>query len=138
MSQSSKMDAIGQLAGGVAHDFNNMLSGIIGATQLLQIPLLENDDKKGLEFVDMILNASDRAADLTAKLLAFGRKNEENSASIDLHQIINDTIAIFNRTIDRNISITYSKSAHNSIIVGNSASLQNKILNLLIYSSHPI
>ncbi len=136
LSQSSKMDAIGQLAGGVAHDFNNMLSGIVGAAQLLQLPLIENKDEEGLEFVGMILSAADRAADLTAKLLAFGRKNEESSASIDIHQTISDTIAILNRTIDRNISITYSKSAINSILVGNTTSLQNSILNLGINASH--
>jgi PAS domain S-box-containing protein len=100
LNQSRKMDAIGQLAGGVAHDFNNMLTGISGAAQLLQLPK-HNLSSKGLNLVDMILNASQRAAELTAKLLAFGRKEELTFEAIDINEIIDSTIEIFNRTIDK-------------------------------------
>ena len=67
LAQSQKMDAVGQLAGGVAHDFNNMLGGIMGAAELLQ----EDLDDAGSDYVEMILNSAQRAADLTRKLLSF-------------------------------------------------------------------
>jgi len=135
LNQSRKMDAIGQLAGGVAHDFNNMLTGISGAAQLLQLPK-HNLSSKGLNLVDMILNASQRAAELTAKLLAFGRKEELTFEAIDINEIIDSTIEIFNRTIDKKIKIKVNKSAHNTIIFGNKSALQNALLNLGINASH--
>ena len=134
-AQSRKMDAIGQLAGGVAHDFNNMLSGIMGAAQLLQSPK-QNLDKKSLIFVEMIMKAAQRAADLTSKLLAFGRKSAISSTSINIHKIVDDTIAIFNQTIDKRIKITTIKNAENFTIIGDNSALQNSFLNLGINASH--
>ncbi len=133
--QSKKMDAIGQLAGGVAHDFNNMLAGIMGAAQLLQIPE-RNLNKKSLELVEMILKATKRANDLTTKLLAFGRKGKVTSTSINVHKIIDDTIAIFSRTIDKKIKISVATNAKNSIVIGDDSALQNSLLNLGINASH--
>ncbi|MCK5681685.1 HAMP domain-containing protein, partial [bacterium] len=100
LDQSRKMDAIGQLAGGVAHDFNNMLAGIMGAAQLLKSPK-RNLDRRSIEFVDMILGASERAADLTTKLLAFGRKKSIAPTDIDVHNTIDDAVAILDKTIDK-------------------------------------
>ncbi|MGL1934501.1 MAG: PAS domain S-box protein [Fibrobacterales bacterium] len=135
LNQARKMDAIGQLAGGVAHDFNNMLAGIIGAAQLLLNPK-RNLDQKSLEFVEMIINASNRAADLTGKLLAFGRKGKIISTSIDIHRIIDDTVSIFNQTIDKKITISLSKNAENPMVTGDDSAMQNSILNLGINASH--
>lgn len=129
LSQSRKMDAIGQLSGGVAHDFNNMLGGIVGAAQLLQSPKI-NLGEKGLKYVEMIIEASSRAADLTAKLLAFGRKGKITSASMDVHAIIDDTLAILESTIDKKINISVSKNAENSTVVGDTSALQSVLLNL--------
>ncbi|MGL1891465.1 MAG: response regulator [Spirochaetaceae bacterium] len=135
LQQSRKMDAIGQLAGGVAHDFNNMLTGIIGAAQLLQNPI-RNLDEKGLAYVEMILDASNRASDLTTKLLAFGRKGKIISTSIDIHTIVDDTLALFNRSIDKKIRISASKNAEQSTVIGDNTALQNSLLNLGINASH--
>lgn len=134
LNQSQKMDAIGQLAGGVAHDFNNMLGGIIGAAELLQSPEIDLN-QIGLNYVNMILEASNRAADLTAKLLAFGRKGKVSSTSIDVHYIIDDTLTLLKRTLDKKIEITVLKKAKNSIIVGDNSALQNSFLNLGINAS---
>ncbi|MDA3811485.1 MAG: response regulator [Spirochaetaceae bacterium] len=135
LRQSQKMDAIGQLAGGVAHDFNNMLSGIMGAAQLLKLPK-RNLDEKGLKFIEMILDASTRAADLNTKLLAFGRKGKITSTSIDIHKIVDDTLVLLNRTIDKKIKISVSKNAENSLVTGDNSALQNSLLNLGINASH--
>ena len=135
LNQTHKLDAIGQLAGGVAHDFNNMLAGIMSASQLLKSPK-RNLDQKSLNYVNIILQASIRAADLTAKLLAFGRKGKISSTIVDLHNIIDETIAILNRTIDKKISIKTQKEALYSTVIGDESSLQNLILNLGINASH--
>ena len=135
LGQARKMEAIGQLAGGVAHDFNNMLSGIMMSAQLLMKPK-RGLDKKGLEFVDIILKSSSQAADLTKKLLAFGRKETVNTEIISVHEVIRDTVTILTKTIDKRISIISSFTAEHNIIIGNSSSLQNALINLGINSSH--
>ncbi|MCK5782847.1 MAG: cache domain-containing protein [Desulfobacterales bacterium] len=135
LNHARRMEAIGQLAGGVAHDFNNMLSGIMTATQLLQNPK-RGLDKKGLEFTDIVMNASSQAAELTKKLLAFGRKEAINSDIINVHEVINDTVTILQKTIDRKISILTLLEAKNSIIKGNASGLQNVLINLSINASH--
>lgn len=135
LQQSQKLDAIGQLAGGVAHDFNNMLSGILGAAQLLKMPGIGLDEK-GLKYVDLIVKSVSRSADLTAKLLAFGRKGELASTAIDIHAIIDDVQAIFDRTIDKNIQIIIEKNALHTTIIGDNSAIQNAIMNLGINSSH--
>jgi PAS domain S-box-containing protein len=135
LNHKSKMDAIGQLAEGMAHDFNNVLSGIIIASQLLQEPD-RHLDESGREYVEMILQASERATDLIKKLMAFGRKDNKMFSSIDIHTIIDETIALLNRTIDKKIKISVLKKAELSIVVGDDSALENSLLNLAINASH--
>lgn len=135
LSHSRKMDAIGQLAGGVAHDFNNMLGAIIGAAELLKSPE-DSLDADQIEFVDMILKASTRAADLTTKLLAFGRKGKITSCDIDIHEVIADTVSILNSTIDKIISISVSNNADKHIVTGDVSGLHNAFINIGINASH--
>ena len=135
LNQSRKMDAIGQLAGGIAHDFNNMLTGIMGAAQLLKLPT-RNLDEKGNEFVDMILKASNRAADLTNKLLAYSRKSMNSFASIDIRDVVDDTISIIENTIDKKIDIFVNKHVENSVVMADKSDLQNAFINICINASH--
>lgn len=135
LNHSQRMDAIGQLAGGVAHDFNNMLGGIMGAAELLKSQN-KNLDKKGLKLVEMIFKASTRAADLTAKLLSFGRKGKIASTTIKLHNVIDNTTTILKRTIDKRVSILIIKKAKNDIIIGDGSELENIFINMGINASH--
>ncbi len=135
LNHHRKMDAIGQLAGGVAHDFNNMLGGIISAAQLLKSPK-RNIGEEGLKFADMILKAAIRAADLTAKLLAFGRKGRISFTYINIHNVIDDTVAILNRTVDKKIQLQVSKDAQNHTVVGDNSGLQNALINIGINAGH--
>ena len=134
LNHSRKMDSIGQLAGGIAHDFNNMLAGIMSSSQLLK--LSKNLTKEDNECVDIILQATERATDLTAKLLAFGRKGKIASTVINIHKIVDDTVAILSRTIDKKISISVEKGAQNDSIVGDISGLQNAFMNIGINASH--
>lgn len=135
LNHSRKMDAIGQLAGGVAHDFNNVLGAIIGAGELLKSP--DSGLKpEAIELVDMILQAGMRAADLTAKLLAFGRKGRIASSVVDIHEIIDNTVSILTSTIDKIIKISVSKNARSHTVVGDISALHNTLINMGINSSH--
>lgn len=128
--QTRKMDAIGQLAGGVAHDFNNMLAGIIGAAEVIKSSTKENTAESTM--LDLILQTAQRASDLTAKLLSFSRKGKIRSTAVNIHTIIGDTIEILKRSIDKRITIETQLKAQHSLIIGDPSQLQNAILNLSI------
>lgn len=130
LKQSEKMDSLGQLAGGVAHDFNNFLGGIIGSAELLQEELAEQEIP--LSFVSMILNAADKAADLSRKLLTFARKEMTLKVPVDINTIIEDMIAILRHTIDRRIIIKTDFDPQNPRIRGDVSQIQTALLNLAI------
>ncbi len=133
LHQSQKMDAIGQLAGGVAHDFNNMLAGIIGAAEILKTSQGSDDIT---ETIDIILNAADRAKYLTRQLLTFSRKGAKASSSINIDEVIQETIALLERTIDKSIELSFNSYAKKNFLIGDSTLLQNAFVNMGINSSH--
>lgn len=135
LRQSQKMDAVGQLAGGVAHDFNNMLAGILCAAELLQLEI-DSTQTGTRELIDIIQTSATRAADLTQKLLLFSRNDFGPQTVLSLADIISDTVAILKHTINRNISITVAPSNFSSLISANASQIQNMLMNLGINASH--
>ncbi len=137
LAHSGKMDAIGKLTGGIAHDFNNMLGAIIGSAEILetQIP---NLDKTNIQLVNIILNAASQAADLTSKLLSFGHKGKMTTVPLDMQSIIDDTVAILQKTIDKKIAIQTLNLSDNSSVYGDKSSLQNTLINMGINAGHAI
>ncbi len=134
LHQSQKMEAIGKLAGGVAHDFNNALGGIMGAAELLKIEGTSPDEQR--EYLDMILSAGDRAADLTKKLLLFSRKGANVSSAVDCLKIANDTVSLLKHTINKNISVSVENRAIQTSVIGDDSLLQHAIMNMGINASH--
>lgn len=130
LRQAQKMDVLGQLAGGIAHDFNNMLGGIMGNAELLAIMIPEDSPLR--KHVNTIIKGSERAADLTGKLLAFSRKGKVVSTVIDVHDTIRSAISLLERSIDRKISIKMDFNSENPNITGDPALLQNVFLNLAV------
>lgn len=127
LMQSQKMEVVGQLAGGVAHDFNNMLGGIIGAADLLDAKTDQPELKK---YINIILNASEKAGGLIRKLLDFSRKGKHVSTPVDLQAIVMDAVAILERSVDKNIIIKLGFINGSSWIVGDPMQLQNLFINL--------
>lgn len=134
LNHSRKMDAIGQLAGGVAHDFNNMLAGIMSSAELLKDRVPAGSTESS--YIDMILHSSQRAADLNSKLLSFARKGKSVSSSINIHAIIDETVSILGRSIDKRTRITTRKKASYHTVTGDDSQLQNAFLNLCINASN--
>jgi len=128
LRQSQKMEVVGQLAGGVAHDFNNMLAGITGGAELLMRNI--EPDSKIAKYADMILKGAERASELTTKLLAFSRMGKTVMKNIDIHETILSSIAFLERSIDKKISIITDFRAETHFVKGDYALLQNAILNL--------
>ena len=126
LRQSEKLQAIGQLAGGVAHDFNNRLMGILGFADLLR----EELDGHQARYANSIIESARRAADLTAKLLTFARKGRYVVTQFDMHELIGDVVEMLQRSLSRKVQVVHRLSAQPSRIVGDSTQIQNAILNI--------
>lgn len=101
--QAQKLEAVGQLAGGVAHDFNNMLSVIIGKTELALLKLTSSDPLYKT-FVD-INRAAEHSANLTRQLLAFARKQTVALKVIDLNEVLGEMLNMLRRIIGEDIEL---------------------------------
>lgn len=135
--QAQKMDAVGRLAGGVAHDFNNILGGIMNSASLLK--RRQNSlDEKSLKYLGWIMEASERAGDLVSKLLTISRKEESEIRILNLPDLIQDIIQILNRTITKEIEISVSGELENPFVSGSQSALHSAFLNLAINSVHAI
>jgi signal transduction histidine kinase/CheY-like chemotaxis protein len=99
LRQSQKMEALGQLAGGVAHDFNNMLAVIVASLQLIKRRLTGPGNEKLDRHITAALSAADRAAALTRRLLAFSRQQPLEPAVIDVNDVIRDLTDILRGTL---------------------------------------
>jgi signal transduction histidine kinase/ActR/RegA family two-component response regulator len=129
LRQSDKMEAIGRLAGGVAHDFNNQLVGIMGYAEIL----LGRTGDAGLKrYAERILTASRRAADLTRQLLAFARRGQCLSVAVDLHAVIGEVVEMLERSIDKRIRIRQDLGARPCSTVGDPSQLQSALLNVAL------
>lgn len=128
--QSEKLIAIGALAGGVAHDFNNQLAGITGFADMLRLELEPGSSQS--EYVAGIITATRRAAHLTQKLLAFARKGPYKLSTVDIHKIIDEITTILRHSIDKRIVVESRLLAQHSITAGDAGMLQSALLNLAL------
>ncbi len=128
IAHMQKMESIGRLAGGVAHDFNNMLAGIHGATEMLEIKIGEEPVLR--KYTDIILNACERSSYLTSQLLVFSREREKNFENVDMHGCLKDAIALLEHGISKKIEIKADFKAEDHFISGNCNLIQSLILNL--------
>jgi PAS domain S-box-containing protein len=103
LRHAQRMEAVGQLAGGVAHDFNNILTAIIGYGNLLQMNMKEDDPQR--IHIEQILSASNRGANLTQSLLAFSRKQVINPQPIDLNSVVTKIEKLLLRVIGEDIKL---------------------------------
>ncbi len=104
LRQSQKMEAIGQLTGGLAHDFNNMLSVIMGSLNLLRRRLARGETDLG-RYIDAALDGADRAATLTHRLLAFSRQQPLAPQSVDVNKLVAGMSDLLRRTIGEQIRV---------------------------------
>jgi len=127
--QSQKMEAIGILAGGVAHDFNNILSTIVGYGSLLQMKLPEQEPLKG--YIERILAASDRAASLTGSLLAFSRKQEVELQPVDINEAIQGFHKVLARLIGEDIDFSLNLSSDVLVVDADIRQFEQVLMNLI-------
>lgn len=130
LMQMRKLESVGQLAGGVAHDFNNMLSPILGYAEMLRDDLPK--DHPHAEDLLQIIRAAERARDLTRQLLAFARRQNLEIRPLRLNEVIRGFEKMLRRTIRENVSIETRLSDDGAIVNGDVGQVEQILLNLAI------
>ena len=130
LRQAQKMDAIGQLAGGVAHDFNNMLTVIDGFSTLLLDELEPDDDRR--EPVVEIQRATARAASLTGQLLSVSRRQSLLVQPVDLNKLVADLYPLLRRVVAADIVITVRPSLRPVVVDVDEAHFEQAVVNLAV------
>ncbi|HEY8241786.1 MAG TPA: ATP-binding protein, partial [Kiritimatiellia bacterium] len=130
MIEAQKMDAIGRLAGGIAHDFNNLLTSILGFGQLIADRTAEGDlSRKDAEH---IIQAGERAANLTRQLLALGRKQMLQLRAINLNATISSMEQILRRTVGETIDLVPELDPRIGSIEADEGQIDQVIMNLTL------
>jgi PAS domain S-box-containing protein len=128
LMQAQKMEAVGQLAGGVAHDFNNIISAIIGYGYLLQ-KKMGSDDLLRAD-VEQILESANRAAEVTHSLLAFSRKQIMNVRPVNINDIILKIERLLSRLIGEDIEVSTVFAVPDPICIADAGQIEQVLLNL--------
>ena len=129
LRQAQKMEAVGQLTGGVAHDFNNLLTVILGNLELLEMRL---SNPGHLDLVKEARETAEHGAQLTERLLAFGRRQPLQPRLIDIGQLLDELTPLLRRTLGETISIERRLGRDLWKVQADPSQLQNAILNLAI------
>ena len=132
LRQSQKMEAVGQLTGGLAHDFNNLLAGISGALQLMQMRMQQGRFSEFDRYIATALGASKRAAALTHRLLAFSRQQTLTPKPTNVNRLVVDMQELVQRTVGPAVRIEVVCVADAWPALVDASQLENALLNLCI------
>ena len=128
LRHSQKMEAVGQLAGGIAHDFNNILTAIIGYGNLTKMKMAENDPLR--YNLRQMLDAAERAANLTRGLLAFSRKQVISPRPVELNDIVRNVEKLLSRVLGEDIELKVFPSETELVIKADSGQIEQVLMNL--------
>jgi PAS domain S-box-containing protein len=128
--QAQKMEAIGQLAGGVAHDFNNILTVINGYSGMLLDR--EGLDREMMESLQQIHTSGERAANLNRQLLAFSRRQEIHPELLDLGQVVTDISKMLRRIVGENFELLVNPSPGIPLIEADAGMMEQVVMNLVV------
>jgi len=130
LRQTQKMEAIGRLAGGVAHDFNNILTIILSYTELLEIELKEQ--AQDTDIITEIQKAAKKAASLTSQLLSFSRRQVIKAEVLDVNPIISNMNNMLQRLIGEDILLDYDLQPNLGKIRADAGQLEQVIMNMAV------
>ncbi|MDR7068085.1 PAS domain S-box-containing protein [Pseudoxanthomonas japonensis] len=131
LRQSQKMEAVGQLTGGIAHDFNNMLAAIIGPLDLL-VGRLDPNDERAHRYVDIAMEASRRAAQLTQRLLAFSRQQPLQPEALDANKLVSGMSELLAHSLGGDVKLEAVLAGGLWRTHADPNQLENVILNLAV------
>ncbi|HOT28881.1 MAG TPA: ATP-binding protein [Candidatus Ozemobacteraceae bacterium] len=132
LRQAQKLESVGRLAGGVAHDFNNMLTPVLGYAQIMKQMIPASDRLRPM--VDHISTAGNRCRALISQLLAFARKQVMCFRYLDLNSVIRDFMPMLHRTLREDIRVECRFTPEAAGIMGDSGQIEQVVLNLALNS----
>ncbi len=127
--QAQKMDALGKLAGGIAHDFNNMLLPIMTLTSMM-LKAGAEDSRDHLK-LEKILEASERARDLVARILTFSHQEEPAAQKLDIAKIVNEALQLLSSTLHKSIILESEIDETTGQVMADASQIETVILNLV-------
>jgi signal transduction histidine kinase/CheY-like chemotaxis protein len=130
LRQSQKMEAVGQLTGGIAHDFNNLLTVILGCSEFIGEEAKENPRLS--KMAQMILEAAQRGADLTHRMLAFARRQALQPKPADVNRMVANMESILRRTLSADIGLEVIQSREDCTALVDLTQLESALLNLCV------
>lgn len=136
LRQTQKMNAIGELAGGVSHDFNNILTAILGYVALCMNSV--DEDSKLYGYLKEIVKAGDRAAKLVRQILTFSRQEEQEFHSVELQTVLEDSISMVKTTIKPKIKVEVDVDEQCGPIRGDTTQIQQIVINLCTNAVHAL
>ena len=139
LRQAQKMESIGTLAGGLAHDFNNILGGIIATLSIMHFKLKQKTEFNKeflLQQIDLLMELSEKASDLVRQLLTLSRKNEVSMTPLDLNSCLKRVVKISKNTFDKSIDLSVKYYPESCNIIGDLNQLDQVLLNIMINSMH--
>lgn len=145
LMQSQKMEAMGTLAGGMAHDFNNILASIMGNAELSTLyvenieELVEHENLSDLnERLAAIVKSCNRASDLTNKILSYSRMDSPDFENLSLEEVVEESVSMVKPMLPATINIELTIDVQTDTILGNESQLQQVFMNLLTNAFHAI
>ncbi len=130
LAQAQKMEAIGTLTGGIAHEFNNLLTIVSGFAELLLAE--KNERNQGFEDLQRIVQAAQRGAELVRSLLTFSRKSEMNLAALNLNHEVEQVKKLLDRTLPKMIEIELHLSEGLKTVEADSGHIRQVLMNLAL------
>lgn len=136
LRRTQKMDALGKLTGGIAHDYNNMLGVILGYSEIIEE--IAREQPKLTEYINHIKHAGERGAKLTKKLLTFSRQQSSDKKIVNLNTLLEDSQLMLEKTLTVRISLVYELEKNLWSINLDESDLEDAILNMSINAMHAI
>ena len=128
LRQALKMEAVGQLAGGIAHDFGNLMTGILCHAELLKTENPSTEDVR--EAADLIEGAAQRATELTSQLLGFARRGKRQDAAVDLNATVETSVRLLSRSLDSRVHVGTRFCDEQAFVRGDPVQMEQVVLNL--------
>ncbi len=139
LAQSQKMEALGTLVGGLAHDFNNFLAGIIGSFEILSFTL-KKEKLKNKDYIEKYLNlgmeSSKRSAGLINQLLILSKRHEIKLSPLDINNSLNHVYELCSSSFPKSVELDFRTEETPLIIMGDMLQIEQVLLNLCINASH--
>ncbi len=131
LHQAQKLQAVGQLAGGVAHDFNNLLATILGSLELIE-RRVQSEDERLRKLLTRAMDAVQRGAQLTSRLLAFSRRQRLAARPTDLNRLVTDLVTLASSTLGRRVRIETELAPDLWLALADPSQVEAAILNLAL------